>query len=123
MLTPEQLLEIRKRADAATPGPIKKVWVYSAGGDDGDSYAVVYLRKARNQDVPATQNDFELFSRANTDIPALLDHIERLNDKLKVATEALEEVKGCCAFDCETEGKHPACKVHEALARIQTKQE
>jgi hypothetical protein len=94
-LTQEQIEEIRKRAEAATPGP----WTY--GGDKwGD--LVVYapsLRGFHNNggEIADVSGDLlpdaEFIANARQDVPNLLAHIERLDKYIVHLGEQVESDK------------------------------
>lgn len=73
-MTPERLAEIRKRADAASPGP----WTWILDGSiseiwDADDCVVADTDGHRSPD-----DDADFIAHAREDIPALLDEVERL---------------------------------------------
>jgi len=91
-MTPEQLAEIRARAEAATPGPWS--WVGAAtstGWEDAEELA-------HPEGIIATADggywfeppNSDFVAHARTDIPALLDYIEELEARLPLRIEALE---------------------------------
>lgn len=88
MLTPDQLSAIRKRADAATPGPWVSHHVNSLGVTIG-SYTVPgfgFDDIGRTTWDGLTSNNHDFMAYARDDIPALLDEVERLkseNDDLR----------------------------------------
>lgn len=91
ILTENEIADIKKRADAATPGPFQSIVLYSDGGDDGDSYAEIQLRKKRGKKpIIATRKDFDLFMTASTYIPALITSHEELRKKFEIAMSALQ---------------------------------
>lgn len=77
-MTPEQLAEIRARAEAATPGPWGAVkwsalWeIRTPAVEPGVAFELDHA-------------DAEFVSHARTDIPALLDYIEELEAKARGA--------------------------------------
>jgi SMC interacting uncharacterized protein involved in chromosome segregation len=82
ILTKEELEAMRKRAEAATPGP----WYVDVFGDEVRSnesdLSVAY-------DITDEANA-EFIAHAREDIPKLLAEIERLNDVIKQLTETTE---------------------------------
>lgn len=100
MLTDDQLAEIRKRADAATPGPWEwwydddGVWAVSLGQERqcaeifGPHVYVslngalqIYLG-AESRTGCMAEGDEEFIAHARADVPALLDEIARLKAEL-----------------------------------------
>lgn len=82
-LTNEYLIEVKKRVDAATPGP----WISFVEGRDhfgGDSI----IRLGTNDDIDdlyvqgASIADQDFIAHARQDIPLLLEEIERLQNLL-----------------------------------------
>ena len=87
-MTDEQLAAIRARADAATPGPWKAFKNY-------DDYNTIRPESAQDCEhifncemyggTPPGDADAEFIASARKDIPALLDEIERLKQKLAIS--------------------------------------
>jgi hypothetical protein len=83
-LSDRDLLAMRERCDAATPGP----WRHMREGRDhtsGDSFIMTGSPGNRRGDLyvtsaagPVSAADYEFIAIARRDIPALLDEIERL---------------------------------------------
>lgn len=80
LLTGAELQEIRRRCDAATPGP----WQSFIEGRDhtsGSSFIMTGRGKGRGCDIElngATTADHDFIAHARQDIPRLLDEIARL---------------------------------------------
>lgn len=68
MLTEQQLNQIKIRADAATPGP----WDV----DDDDGFVIV--PGVADMCAARDERDRAFIANARTDIPALLDEVQRL---------------------------------------------
>lgn len=85
-LTPEQIAAIRKRLEAATPGP----WVDVLYEDDTQTEALDVVH-AKNHKCwigsIAGPSDAEFIAAAPTDIAALLAHIAALDAELAAARE------------------------------------
>jgi hypothetical protein len=81
-MTPEELAEIRERADKATPGPWREFSTGPAHGDhwyvtaDGESIALIHANDGIDEE--ARQPDAEFIAAARAYVPRLLDEIERL---------------------------------------------
>ncbi len=98
MLTPEQITEIRKRAERATPGP----WWVSFGN-----------RGCYVKDVDR-EEDAVFIANSRKDIPALLAHIDAQNEaycdarevsnaeinRWKARCEAMERAIKNCKYPC-----------------------
>lgn len=87
-MTDEQLREIRERASAALPGPWRKGvagnWrIYGPDGTDGTGLVANYCRT----------KDLEFAYHARTDIPAMLDEIDRLKRSISSLEAALESAR------------------------------
>ena len=89
MLTTKQLVEIRRRCDAATPGP----W---SSGDDGDGLydsggrlLVSYL----DDQAFVKESDADFCAHARTDIPALLSHINELTAERDALAALVAELR------------------------------
>lgn len=148
MLTPEQLLEIRKRADAATPGPwscVLRTWLAGESVNSVLRGDITFLSNA-SQDILTLLDHIEWLTRERDDYyasmrlleealskedEALIAERDALAEKLKTATEALKHYEGYInpfrAITPESaayEREYGTGRVaHEALTRIQTKQE
>ncbi len=85
LLTSTYLKGIRKRCEAATPGP----WTSFIEGRDhtsGDSSIRRGVEGAWQEDLylsGATDADHDFIAHARQDVPLLLDEIERLRNLLK----------------------------------------
>ena len=78
MISDKELAEIRKRAEAATPGPWK-AFIEDRGFQSGSSFI-----QTQGEDIEligATEEDYDFIANARQDIPKLLDEIERLKGK------------------------------------------
>ena len=78
MISEKELAEIRKRAEAATPGPWK-AFVEDRDFQSGSSFI-----QTQGEDIEligATEEDYDFIANARQDIPKLLDEIERLKGK------------------------------------------
>lgn len=91
----EQREEIRARAEAATPGPWKARGAYPhlAIQDEEKLFTVSTNMAAR----PAA--DAAFIAHARTDVPALLDEIDRLNIALGACQTALNHHLEVCSSD------------------------
>jgi len=98
-LLPEWALEIRERADKATPGPweVRKVYpldgrgvIYSGKGEENKSIA--YVPEVWERWHESKDHDFILHSR--TDIPRLLQALEAEIRKVERAKTTLKRVYG-----------------------------
>lgn len=79
-LTKEDIAQIQKRCDAATPGPWKS-YVEDRDHTSGSSFIMVGEGKTRGEDIEltgATVADQDFIAHARQDIPMLLKEIERL---------------------------------------------
>ncbi|WP_396583057.1 hypothetical protein ACFVP7_06535 [Bacillus sp. SG20033] len=86
MLTKNQIEVIRKRAEAATKGPWKVYDDYcdTVGAFSGESVARVQTEGKR-------LSDMEFIANARQDIPALLDHIAKLQGKIDLYESYAQE--------------------------------
>ena len=78
MISDKELAEIRKRAEAATPGPWK-AFVEDRDFQSGSSFI-----QTQGEDIEligATEEDYDFIANARQDIPKLLDEIESLKGK------------------------------------------
>ena len=78
MISDKELEEIRKRAEAATPGPWK-AFVEDRDFQSGSSFI-----QTQGEDIEligATEADYDFIANARQDIPKLLDEIDRLKGK------------------------------------------
>lgn len=75
MLSKSVILEIRKRCQAATPGP----WKASIEGRDHDSGSDVIVTGGNDFEITgASAADYDFIANARQDIPILLDELESL---------------------------------------------
>lgn len=87
-MTPAELAAIRERAEAATPGPWTERrnddedndFLYSIDGADGQP-----IVKADCGVYPPDKEDATFIAAARSDVPALLDEVERLERDLRRA--------------------------------------
>jgi len=92
-LTQEQIEEIRKRTEAATPGPWESSEfsgnVLSANDDE------VFVAKGYSGDVyiDAYDEDIDFIVNARQDIPALLDYIRYIVNEVDKRDERIAEVE------------------------------
>lgn len=92
-MTPEQRAEIRARADAATDGPWRQTrWAdQSTAGRDciasTNGYEIIRVARACLRDADAA-----FIAAARTDIPDLLDDIERLEAEVERLRAKVERV-------------------------------
>ncbi|MFZ7945721.1 hypothetical protein [Neobacillus sp. 19] len=115
-LTDEQLAEIRKRAEAATPGP----WVWEKFALDEDDWdtEMPWLGNATEsvmdfgdceqyyptQGTPPNDADAEFIAHARQDVPKLLAEVARLNRKNNLYRKALRSaVMGAVDITSEEE--------------------
>jgi len=96
-LTPEQLLAIRKRADAATPGPWTTRYGQRQLTVERESGKGLPLAICADWDLapgytPSPHSDAEFMAAARSDIPALLDEVERLRKQLDQTLVALGRI-------------------------------
>jgi hypothetical protein len=87
----EFLDEIRKRCEAATPGP----WIsFVEGRDFMGRDSVIGRGKDRSEEdlylSGGTITDQDFIAHARQDIPLLLEEISRLRERLKALTEHTE---------------------------------
>ena len=78
MISDKELAEIRKRAEAATPGPWK-AFIEDRDFQSGSSFI-----QTQGEDIEligATEEDYDFIANARQDIPKLLDEIESLKGK------------------------------------------
>jgi len=78
-LTQEQIEEIRKRAEAATPGPWE-VWRHRYNGYNGWVEEIGVGGFTADIDIESVE-DAEFMAKARQDIPALLAHIAELEEQ------------------------------------------
>jgi hypothetical protein len=83
ILSEDDLMQIRRRCESATPGP----WVSSWEGRDHDSGDSVILRGDQGQFedlyiTPCTLADQDFIAQAREDLPALVDEVLRLRKLL-----------------------------------------
>ncbi|ARU26091.1 hypothetical protein [Cellvibrio sp. PSBB006] len=79
-LTEREIEEIKRRCDAATPGPWKS---YIEGRDhtSGSDFIMTSIVDDRGESIEltgATVADYDFIAHARQDIPRLLEEIERL---------------------------------------------
>lgn len=80
-----ELAEIRRRSEAATPGPWK-AFIEGRDHESGSDFIATGEGASRGEDIElsgATPADFDFIANARQDIPKLLDEIERLRALLK----------------------------------------
>ena len=83
-MTPEQLAEIRARAEAATPGPWECIESFPPGefalaARPPDEVGPLTIAIVGNDDAwEDAEANTQFAAHARTDIPALLDYIEEL---------------------------------------------
>lgn len=82
-LNKEQLEEIRQRAEAATEGPWKVGVANTVVLADADFVEVAY--------APLEYKDADFIANARQDIPALLDHIAKLQGKIDLYESYAQE--------------------------------
>ena len=81
MISNEELLAIRQRAENATAGPWK------AFIEDRDMQCGSSFIQTNGEDIEltgATEEDYDFIANARQDIPKLLDEIERLKSLLNL---------------------------------------
>jgi len=120
-LTPERLQELRRIAEAATPGPW---WVdgWEARTKDGDRFiaSIAPAFQGASPDVSCWEVDANIQHIAAFDPTtalALLDEIERLRREREVLAEAFKHVLTCEDCECATcpEGTGLVLKAYRAL--------
>lgn len=80
-MTPEQLKQIRERADKATPGPWKSI---RPGHRQATKYRSVQIgRDAAYTTLEMEPSDAKFISESRQDVPDLLDEVERLKEEVK----------------------------------------
>ncbi len=85
MLDEKQLAEIRRRVEAASPGP----WKASIEGRDhesGSSIIIVGDGSSRRDDIEltgATPADYDFIAHARQDVPLLVEEVRRLRALLR----------------------------------------
>lgn len=72
------LQAIRERADAATKGPWRADLDRLAVRSDDDGWPIVLDVRLGDDDAPQACSDVEFIAAARSDVPALLDEVERL---------------------------------------------
>ena len=80
MLSQPELQEIRRRCEAATPGPWRS-FVEGRDHTSGSSFIMTGIGRTRGDDIElhgATPADQDFIAHARQDIPRLLDEIARL---------------------------------------------
>ena len=87
-MTPEQIVEIKARADAATPGPWSAV--QEAEGEAWHCATGKWVWHAPSRTTFWTEADAKLMAHARQDIPALLDEIAFLQERLDRANADYE---------------------------------
>lgn len=92
-LTAEEMAQIRARAEAATPGP----WDLDAAGGHGHRWGVTGPESEDFEflfypaDYPRHGVDAEFIAHARSDVPRLLEEVERLRAALVRAREDLHD--------------------------------
>ena len=81
MITKDELIEIEKRCNSASPGPWK---AYIEGRDhtSGSNFIMTGSSENRGNDFEidgAIPEDYDFIANAKQDIPKLLEEIKRLN--------------------------------------------
>ncbi|WNF07426.1 ead/Ea22-like family protein [Brevibacillus borstelensis] len=89
VITPQELAAIRERAEKATPGPWKLI--------NYDNGFAVYASEVEMisdwyYENGFTEENAEFIANARTDIPRLLDEIERLQERWVYAIENAEHM-------------------------------
>ena len=92
MITQEQIEQIRKRHEAATPGPWRVPEGYSWRVAEGDTYICNMFGR---QDLQDSENA-EFIAHARTDIPLLLDEIDRLSTQIVSRSKFASDDNGRC---------------------------
>jgi hypothetical protein len=104
IMTPEQLAAIRARAEAATKG-VLTIDRYNHGGGRFS------LDHAKGRQLVADFyeiGDREFYAEARADIPALLDHIERLQAKVDGLCYVIHDANGIAYPFAEMQDKMTA---------------
>jgi regulator of replication initiation timing len=128
-MTDEQLKELRRLADAATPGPWEVecgVSTRSAWSIRNPTRAVLHLNSGANidldSDLGGVEENLELVAAARTAVPPLLDEVEKLralvndptpNDRILDLTREVERLRRA------DWGKWKDNEADEALARAE----
>lgn len=97
-MTNDQLKEIRARADKATAGP----WVFCKDSASKFWCWIIALTPYPWNAIcqhKSSDADAEFIAHARTDIPALLEEVDRLRQKISVIEMAISDV-------CGAEGSH-----------------
>ena len=79
-LSPKKLEEIKKRCDAASPGPWKS-YIEGRDHEAGSNFIMVGKGRGRKDDIElvgAKIEDQDFIANARQDIPLLIEEIERL---------------------------------------------
>ena len=78
MISEEELLAIKQRADNATKGPWK---AYIEGRDMQSASSFIKTQGGDIELIGASEADFDFIANARQDIPRLIEEIERLKNK------------------------------------------
>ena len=123
-MTPSELSAIRARLDAATPGPWEAVtpkryaavrseragcYVYTQGKIPADAHPDTVARQ---------QRDAHLIANAPTDLRALLDEVERLENDFAMARQVSGELCEACGWAMKFPGEPCRCELLAQVERL-----
>lgn len=89
MITPEEIDAIRKRVEAATPGPWEHTNNYTVHARDGLVCAGTHYPESEDE-YDRDERNHSFIANARTDIPKLLAEVDRLN---KLSDELRHDVR------------------------------
>lgn len=116
-MTDEQLAAIRDRCEAATEGPWEKI-TERPGGRLWQNIRVVAFDGKYTICGDTVIADAEFIAAARTDVPALLDEIERMRGLLGEAYEELDTHSAGCRL-CDGYGDPCTCGLPDLRRRIE----
>lgn len=101
-ITPALLADMRKKAEAATPGP----WVVEQTGEYACDFEIVAPDLDGDFVARATKGDTDFFLAANPAVVmAMVAEIERLRDKLdSLICPDCDQQPKFCVCECELKG-------------------
>lgn len=82
MITPKEIDAIRKRVEGATPGPWEHTNNYTVHARDGLICAGTHYPESEDE-YDRDERNHSFIANARTDIPKLLDEVDRLNKRVR----------------------------------------
>lgn len=117
MITNEELKAIKARAEAATSGP----WQAIVSEDHGRPTAFGWVAAAPGEvmgeaSAPGLLIDASFIAHARTDVPTLVEEVERLHTKLETALGTLADIAFMTSVEVAQEmPQRKALRIYELL--------